>query len=147
MSRSVRARPAPFPPDPIDEVPSPTALRAVIREYVCRTEVLRHLLRVAVHRERLGMKVAEARRAVRRRTCPSLQSPRVAPSLGDSRFTWNLALFSKRDGSQRIDQMLPAVLRIADQALLHRIDHPIERFQGNLTDQHGKIIRYFVDIH
>jgi len=46
---------APCPPDPLDDVPSADSLRAVIREYVCRTEVLRQLLRVALRRERLGL--------------------------------------------------------------------------------------------
>jgi hypothetical protein len=39
-------------PDPLAGVPSPEVIRALISEQVRRTELLRHLLRVALRRER-----------------------------------------------------------------------------------------------
>lgn len=55
MTTSAGVSLPPKSPDPIDDVPSPDAIRVVICEYVRRVEVLRHLLRVALRRERLGL--------------------------------------------------------------------------------------------
>jgi hypothetical protein len=41
------------PIDPLAGVPDPDTLRTLIREQVRRTELLRHLLRIAIRRERL----------------------------------------------------------------------------------------------
>lgn len=67
MTTFVNAPPVLLPVDPIDVVPSPETLRCVIREYVHRVEVLRHLLRVALRRERLALfpQGPKTRKAVR----------------------------------------------------------------------------------
>jgi len=61
MNTSAETHPPPIPPDPSDDVPSADSLRIVIREYVRRVEVLRHLLRVSLRRERLGLASADSR--------------------------------------------------------------------------------------
>lgn len=70
MSTSSGAVLLPPPPDPIDNLPAVDVIRDVIREHVRRTEILRHLLRVALRRDRLGlpsapMPTARVRKAVR----------------------------------------------------------------------------------
>src|SRR6185312_2539073 len=43
--------------------------------------------------------------------------------------------------------MLAAVLRVADQPLIHRVNNPVERLQRDLPDEYGEFVGNLVNIH
>lgn len=48
------------------------------------------------------------------------------------------------DLSVQLDDLLPPVRRIADQALPGRIDHEVHQLQGHLANEHRAVVR---DLH
>src|SRR5262245_59938432 len=92
------------------------------------------------------------------RSSPSMEADSVNEKRGRSYPLVRQAAVSKRRRrpekcshsagriSERVDHVLPAVLRVADQPLTLWIDDPVEQFQRHLADQHGGAVRQFHDL-